>query len=419
MRKHIFTGFGFGPIQSGLFAAEAFKSGNFDHIVIAEIDQGLVDAVRKNGGNYCVNIARSNCIEHITVKGIEIYNPAQPEDRFALLDVLAQSTDIATCLPSVDFYDTGDEGSVALLLASSLTQNPTQKRIIYTAENNNHAAERLHEQVERRNPKVTGNVQFLNTVIGKMSQTTKANREIAGYKLQPITPDTDRAFLVEEFNKIMVTRCIQDQFKPGIEVFVEREDLLPFEEAKLYGHNAIHCLLAYIGDREGYTKMAELRHDPEIMNVARKAFIEESGAALLQKYSSLNDPLFTEEGYKEYAEDLLVRMTNPYLDDAIERIGRDPLRKLGVSDRIFGTIQLALQYGIEPIKMAQGAVAGIDYIQKRADEFELPRSLRDADAKDMDEVDIKEWLNWIWQGEEPEHVTVDEITGVMVKTLHI
>jgi hypothetical protein len=40
MDEHIFTGFGFGPIQGGLFAKEAFQSGNFTRIVIAECRQG-------------------------------------------------------------------------------------------------------------------------------------------------------------------------------------------------------------------------------------------------------------------------------------------------------------------------------------------------------------------------------------------
>ena len=58
MSKHIFTGFG--PIQGGLFVDEAYASGNFSRIVIAEIDQKLVDAVRANGGSYAVNIARKD-----------------------------------------------------------------------------------------------------------------------------------------------------------------------------------------------------------------------------------------------------------------------------------------------------------------------------------------------------------------------
>ena len=46
MAGHVFTGFGFGPIQGGLLVAEAFGSGNFERLVIAEIDGELVEAVR-------------------------------------------------------------------------------------------------------------------------------------------------------------------------------------------------------------------------------------------------------------------------------------------------------------------------------------------------------------------------------------
>lgn len=62
MAAHVFTGFGFGPIQSGLFVSEAFQSGNFTRIVIAEIDQSLVDAVRSNKGTYFVNVAKTDGI---------------------------------------------------------------------------------------------------------------------------------------------------------------------------------------------------------------------------------------------------------------------------------------------------------------------------------------------------------------------
>ena len=147
-------------------------------------------------------------------------------------------------------------------------------------------------------------------------------------------------------------------------VFLEKEDLMPFEEAKLYGHNAIHALLAYLGAYKGYKKMAQLKDDNELMQIAEDAFINESGKALIKKYKDLDDELFTEAGFKGYAEDLLERMTNPYLSDPIERAARDPQRKLGLNDRIFGTIQLALEYGIEPANMIKGAKAGISYLLK-------------------------------------------------------
>jgi mannitol-1-phosphate 5-dehydrogenase len=363
MKKHILTGFGFGPIQSGLFVAEAFKSGNFKRIVIAEIDQRLVDAVRANNGTYYINIAGVGGIETVEVKGIEIYNPTVEKDRLQIIDALAHSTEIVTSLPSVKFYDAG-ENSVASLISAGLKTSKAEATIVYTAENNNHAAEILEEVVQKKLGKIPANVQFLNTVIGKMSQVVTDKDEILQKNIKTISPGIDRAFLVEEFNRILVTKCNIKNYTPGIEVFLEKEDLLAFEEVKLFGHNAIHALLGYLGAYKGYKKMSELANDKPIMQIARDAFLKESGAALVKKYSHLKDELFTEAGYKKYAEDLLVRIVNPYLDDTTERAARDPQRKLGPTDRIFGTMQLALEYRVKPNNMAKGAAAGLIYLLK-------------------------------------------------------
>ena len=96
MRDHVFVGFGFGPIQSGLFVSEAFKSGNFSRIVIAEVDQNLVDSVRKNSGSYFVNIASNDGISPEKIDGIETLNPTIDADRQELLIALSQATEIVT-----------------------------------------------------------------------------------------------------------------------------------------------------------------------------------------------------------------------------------------------------------------------------------------------------------------------------------
>ena len=63
MAEHVLTGFGFGPIQGGLFAKEAFQSGNFARIAVVEVDAELVDAVRANKGTYHVNVAGADGID--------------------------------------------------------------------------------------------------------------------------------------------------------------------------------------------------------------------------------------------------------------------------------------------------------------------------------------------------------------------
>jgi len=413
MVEHTFVGFGFGPIQAGLFAKEAFQSGHFRRLVVAEIDQRLVDAVRANGGMYHVNVARSDRIEAIRIDGVELLNPAHPEEAMALRAALSAASEITTCLPSVKFYDSGGDNSVAALIAEGLRNREAEAAIVYAAENHNQAAEILEETVgqklasqgragltrsgaSRRGD--LGRVQFLNTVIGKMSQVVADPREMTARSLAPIAPGLDRAFLVEEFNRILVSRTTIPGFVPGIEIFIEKDDLLPFEEAKLYGHNAIHALLGFIGRLKGYAKMTEIKDDASLMRVARDAFIKESGAALIRKHASLGDGLFTEAGYRLYAEDLLERMTNPYLADTVARAGRDVVRKLGISDRIFGTMALALEHGIEPKNMATGALAGVALLLANPNDYGLPEELRSLNWQRASVDSLTRLLTFIWQG---------------------
>jgi mannitol-1-phosphate 5-dehydrogenase len=400
MKDHVFVGFGFGPIQSGLFAAEAFNSGNFRRIVIAEIDQSLVDAVGINNGTYYVNVATNDGIVAEQIEGIEIFNPMIEDDKKELIKALREATEIATSLPSVDFYDTGDS-SVAKLIAFGLSDSTAPATIIYAAENNNRAAEILEQEVSKYLDIKTKKVQFLNTVIGKMSQITIDEAMINNKSLKTIAPGSMKAFLVEAFNCILVTKAEIEGFTPGIEVFVEKFDLLPFEEAKLFGHNAIHALLAYMGLEKGYETMDQIAGDTELMQIASDAFIKESGGAMIGKYASLDDEMFTEAGYTAYAKDLLVRMTNHFLADSIARAGRDPRRKLSSRDRIFGTIKLALEYGVEPVNMARGAKAGLKYLLVNADANELPSALR-FDADNLKGDQISKILKWLWNDDDAE-----------------
>ena len=400
MAGHVFTGFGFGPIQGGLFAKEAFQSGNFTRITIAEIDAELVDAVRANKGSYYVNIAKEDGIETIRIDNVELLNPNVAADRRILLEVLTRSTEIVTCLPSVSLYEAGGADSVAVLIAEGLKNSSTRATIIYTAENNNQAAEILEKAVREKNPTLLKEkAQFLNTVIGKMSRVVIDPAEISELRLKTIAPGLNRAFLVEQFNRILVSRIRIAGFKPGIEIFIEKDDLLPFEEAKLYGHNAIHSLLGFIGAVKGIKSMTELKDDNLIMQIGSDAFLKESGAALIKKYAYLGDELFTEAGYRDFAEDLLRRMTNPYLGDTVERVTRDVVRKLEMDGRIFGTMQVALEYGIEPKNMALGALAGIVVLLNKAEEYRLPKDLHFNDWRELNQVQIEKILKWLWCGE--------------------
>jgi mannitol-1-phosphate 5-dehydrogenase len=232
-----------------------------------------------------------------------------------------------------------------------------------------------------------------------MSQVVTDPAEIEQLKLKTIAPGLNRAFLVEQFNRILVSRTRISDFRPGIDIFIEKDDLLPFEEAKLYGHNAIHSLMGFIAALKGYTKMTELANDPSVMQIGRAAYSKEYGSALIKKYSYLGDELFTDSGFKDYTEDLLTRMTNPFLGDTIARVVRDITRKLEMNGRIFGTMQLVLEYGLEPKNMAIGAIAGIALLLQKADEYNLPSDLQAEQWRELDDTKIEKIINWLWSGQ--------------------
>ncbi len=395
--EHVFVGFGFGPIQSGLFAKEAFASGRFSEIAVAEVDPALVAAVRGNNDCYALNVAKSEGVEQVRVEGVTLLDPAQPADARRLHDALGRATEIVTSLPSVAFFTRGGDASVAGRIAEGLCGGAGQT-VVYTAENNNHAAEILEKDVRAALPAGARPrpAQYLNTVIGKMSQVINDPAEIARRGLAPVAPGFPRAFLVETFNRILVSKIALPGFEPGITAFEEKGDLLPFEEAKLYGHNAIHALLGFLAQNSGLALMSDLRGRPGLLERARKAFIGESGAALVKRYRNHGDALFTTAGFSAYAEDLLERMTNPHLADTVARATRDPLRKLGRADRIFGAIRLCLEYGLEPLNLAAGALAGLRAL---ASDKDCPDSPAFADLRSGQKPDadvLAQCLSALW-----------------------
>lgn len=371
-----FVGFGFGPIQAGLFLAEAHLSGHFGRLVVAEVVPEVVEAVRRADA-FTVNIGHADHIEALTVHPVETYRPQTPADRAALVAAVAEASAIATALPSVEQYAAGGQQSAASILAEGLRQKAAHKgspAVVYTAENNTRAAELLAAAVLAAVPPdeqaaVHARVQFLDTIIGKMSGVPEETHDLA-----PLAPGLARAYLVEAFNRILVTAVDRTRpgwgnFRRGIDVFVEKPDLQPFAEAKLYGHNAGHALAGYLAHSLGMRRIDELRSRPDLLKLITDAMVEESGVPLCRRYAGV-DPLFSPAGFAAYAAELVVRMVNPYVRDTVARVGRDPARKLGWDDRLVGAMRLALAAGVAPQRYATGAAAALDWLDVAAEETE-------------------------------------------------
>jgi mannitol-1-phosphate 5-dehydrogenase len=129
-------------------------------------------------------------------------------------------------------------------------------------------------------------------------------------------------------------------------------------ERKLFTHNLGHAALGYIGYLKGYSYVHEPFDDPELSTIFDGA-LDETSEALLNMYPEDLD----REEHREIRRDVRIRFGNPMIMDTVQRVARDPIRKLGPNDRLIGSAKLCLNYDIFPKYIAYicGAALCYDY----------------------------------------------------------
>ncbi|OOF60247.1 mannitol-1-phosphate 5-dehydrogenase [Rodentibacter myodis] len=159
---------------------------------------------------------------------------------------------------------------------------------------------------------------------------------------------------VEEFSEWIVD---ETQFKgeiPQITGMERTDNLMAFVERKLFTLNTGHATTAYLGKLKGYRFVKESIEDKEIKaNV--KATMQESGAVLIKRYG------FDPQAHAAYIEKILKRFANPFLVDDVDRVGREPLRKLSFNDRLIKPLRGTLEYQLENTHLIQAIAAALSY----------------------------------------------------------
>ncbi|MDN0086893.1 mannitol-1-phosphate 5-dehydrogenase [Yersinia nurmii] len=162
------------------------------------------------------------------------------------------------------------------------------------------------------------------------------------------------AVTVETFSEWIVD---QTQFKgqpPQIAGMELTDNLMAFVERKLFTLNTGHAIAAYLGQLSGLQTIRDAILDAEIRQVVKGA-MEESGAVLIKRYG------FDPEKHAAYINKILSRFENPYLHDDVERVGRQPLRKLGAGDRLIKPLLGTLEYHLPHDNLVKGIAAAMSY----------------------------------------------------------
>ena len=119
------------------------------------------------------------------------------------------------------------------------------------------------------------------------------------------------------------------------------DDLAPYIERKLFTVNTGHASTAYFGFVKGIHKLSDALADDEV-RAQVEGVLAETKALLVAKHE------FPAEVQQAYLEKILQRFANPFLPDTVDRVGRQPMRKLSRHERLIGPAAELAEIGHHP-----------------------------------------------------------------------
>lgn len=165
-------------------------------------------------------------------------------------------------------------------------------------------------------------------------------------------PDSGLNVRIEKFYEWVVeTKPFGSVGHPDIPAIHWVDNLEPYIERKLFTVNTSHATAAYFGKHAGKKTIAEAMKDSYIRGVVHDV-LEETASLIVEKHA------ISAQEQKEYVDTIVKRISNPYLEDSVERVGRAPIRKLGRKERFIGPAAQLAERGMKyeallgPVEMA-------------------------------------------------------------------
>ncbi|KAF2019441.1 mannitol-1-phosphate 5-dehydrogenase [Aaosphaeria arxii CBS 175.79] len=165
--------------------------------------------------------------------------------------------------------------------------------------------------------------------------------------------------------------------KPAIEGIHYVDDLEPYIERKLFTVNTSHATAAYYGYNRGKQFVHESLADKEIHDIIRKV-LGETANLIVKKHG------IDAKEQDDYVESIISRISNPTLQDRVERVGRAPLRKLSRKERFISPAADLIERG-QSIDNLLGAIeVALQFQNVEGDEesAELAKVLKENNSED-------------------------------------
>lgn len=308
-------------------------------VTFADVNTPLVDQL-SHKQEYKVKVVGTEC-QIDTVTHVTAVNSASEDviDRIVktdlvttavgpnVLDIIAKT--IATGIAKR--FAAGNEKPLNIIACENMVRGTTHlKGQVYQ-----HLDETLHAQADNL-------VGFVDSAVDRIVPPAEAAN------------DDPLEVTVESFSEWIVD---EQQFKgeiPDIAGMERTNNLMAFVERKLFTLNTGHCITAYLGCLNGHRTIRQAIEDPAIHAEVKQA-MQESGEVLIRRYG------FDRELHNAYIEKILNRFANPYLIDEVDRVGRQPIRKLGANDRLVKPLLGTIEYGTENQAILKGIAAALKY----------------------------------------------------------
>lgn len=321
--------FGAGNIGRGFIGALFSQSGY--HVTFVDIADELINKINQEKG-YKVKTA-SDPQEITEIHNVSGLNNLTQEKE--VIEAIGQATFVTTAIgPAI-------LPKIAPLMAKGLTERlktNNEPVFIIACENQISATDLLKGHIfESMNGESTkGRVFFFNSAVDR---------------IVPIQAQNGLDVLVESYYEWIVEA---DQEVPEVKGMTIVPDLAPYIERKLFTVNTGHAVAAYVGYLNGKKTIDEALNDSAIYEQVKKT-LEETGAYLVNQYG------LNEQDHQIYIEKIIRRFQNPYLNDAVTRVGRSPIRKLGPEDRLVRPAIEAKKAGLRFTQLSKAITAALAF----------------------------------------------------------
>ncbi|MGG6323936.1 mannitol-1-phosphate 5-dehydrogenase [Vibrio cholerae] len=308
-------------------------------VTFADVNEPLVDQL-SHQQEYKVKVVGSEC-KMETVSHVTAVNSASE----ALIERIIK-TDLVTTAVGPTVLDIIAK-TIAKGLSARFAAGNTQPLNIIACENMVRGTTHLKQQVYQfltaeEQQQADALVGFVDSAVDRIVPPLQA----ANHDPLEVTVESFSEWIVDE-----------QQFKgeiPQIEGMEKTDNLMAFVERKLFTLNTGHCVTAYLGCLKGHRTIREAIEDPSIHAQVKQA-MQESGEVLIRRYG------FDRALHSAYIEKILSRFANPYLVDEVDRVGRQPLRKLSANDRLIKPLLGTIEYGLPNGMLLKGIAAALKY----------------------------------------------------------